>query len=363
MSDCEFYRELIEQNLSGECSEEEILLLNEHLKECPSCKEEAKFAFKIQNTLRSLPKIEAPDNFLMSLNEKLDLEDKLNAETPDIKFNRFVSSWKKYSALTACLLLAVLVKINIWNIPDSANTDEAAIDDVNNVTVSQIAPEASNEVQISPEIPEVAEEIISQTPVSFQNLIKQEPPAPVKVQKQEVKAEPVQVQEENKVYVVKATTPHSHAKTPEYSNNTQNVVVLDSAPKNQRVNLDDYKIMVTDEFLQTCYVDEVPSNKVIVATPTNVSSAKNINVDTSSLKVPEANNGAGSGSLLVSSNDEEMVQDILKKYSLKTENNTFMLSSENYKSFIRELKICGIPYRDYMIHSQKTNVAFQLIVS
>ena len=361
MSDCEFYRELIELNLLGECSEEEMLLLNEHLKECPSCKEEARFAFNVQNTLRSLPKKEVPDNFLMSLNEKLDLEDEIKAKAPDIRYNRFVNSWKKYSALTACLLLAVLVKINVWDISNTPKTDDASIDDTHSVTV--INPSSEEVTSDNIEVLEEALENNTQAPVLPPVVTEAPKPtsSPV-VTKAPVKKEaPVNTAKETEpVYVVKAATPHSKAKTPE---NTENVVVLDSTPKNQRVKLDDYKIMVTDEFLQTCYVDEIPSNKVIVATSGNVNSAKSVNVDTSSLNLPKTSNGAGSGSLLVSSSDEEIVQDILKKYSLKAENNTFMLSSENYKSFITELKVSGIYYRDYMIHSKNANVAFQLIVS
>ncbi len=353
MSDCEFYRELIDKNLEGECSAEEMLLLNEHLKECPACKEEARFAFNVQNTLRSLPKMEAPDNFLMSLNEKIDC---LDNTKPEIKFNRVLTSWKKYSALTACLLLAVLVKINVWDIPDSAKINKAEIEETSNITVSQAEPEATQEPEIIPvENKPVSEEVSvsvapSKKPMKTEDVIKEE----------QIVSNPEK--QENKVYVVKAGTPHSKTKSPEYTSNSENVVVLDSAPKNQRVNLDDYKIMVTDEFLHSCYGDDIPSNKVIVATPTNVSSAKSVNIDTSSLNVSNTSNGAGSGSLLVSADDEKIVEQILSKYSVGAPNNTFMLSSENYNSFINELQSNGIKYRDYMIHSG-ANVAFQLIVS
>lgn len=359
MSDCEFYRELIEQNLLDECSEEEMLILNEHLKECVSCKEEAKFAFNVQNTLRSLPKAQVPDNFLMSLNEKLDLEDSIKTRTPDIRYNRFVNSWKKYSALTACLLLAVLVKINVWNIPDVVKTDDASIDEPNKVTILEASPEVLPE-EVLENTPVVAEQNTTVVPAP---VVKETVKNPVSENTAQAPiSSPVSEKESGKVYVVKASTPHSVTKTPEYIDNTTNVVVLDSSKEN-RINLDDYKIVVNDKFLETCYVDDVPQNKVIIATPTNINSAKSIPVDTSSLKVPEASNGAGSGSLLVSASDEQAVQEILSKYSLGTRNKTFMLSSENYNSFINELQVNGIKYRDYMIHSGKSNVAFQLIVS
>ena len=75
MSDCEKFKIIIEAVANNECSEDDRALLDAHVAECKDCKDELDFVMSINKTLQTLPKMEVPDDFLVSLNKRLDVED------------------------------------------------------------------------------------------------------------------------------------------------------------------------------------------------------------------------------------------------------------------------------------------------
>lgn len=370
MSGCEKFQDIAQRSVDNNASDEELSLLHEHLKNCSSCAEDLAFNLSIKNTLRSLPKIEVSDNFLMSLNEKLDFEDKIKKEAVAIRKKSFYGTWKKYSALTACLVLAVLLKIDVWNVTDIPENNHETLQQLEEIIVSEQISEPEERViatlveeQTETQVVEILE-VKKETPKKVTEVKKspekQNTVAPAKTEAQPIMTEE-EPQNEEKIYIVKAETPHSMVEMPGYMDNKDNIVVIDP-PKRERVKFDDYEMIVTDELLEAFSLAEMPSNGVIVATPNAVSSVSNISI-TASTEVPVISNDAGSGSLVVSQNDREKVEKILSKYFSGKENQVFMLSSENYNSFIGELKNNGIEFHDYMIYTQKTNVAFELITS
>lgn len=392
MSDCKNFTDMTEKILNEECSEKEKNLFYEHLSECDSCKEDFEFTQSIQNTLRTLPKIEVPNDFLASLNDKLDFEDKIKREAPVIKRKKFFSSWKKYSALTACLLLAVLLKVDIWDVHNMTKTDNATVEIAETIEVSEITPE----VEIAPVIqePVQTETIVDNTiasdalPTVLQEEQKPETKEQKKTSKQASSSKKVQkskpaksyeavkpVEEapiletaeekpasKNKVLVMKASTPHSSVDIP--AGPDDDIVMVDRVvPK--RVKFDDYKMVESEELLEAFAISEVSDKTVIVATPAAMDAVSNLSFDSADTRceVPNVNHGAGGGSFFVSVDDQQIVASILRKYSSGENNQTFMLSSKNYASFISELQRQGIEYTDYMINTGKSNVAFKLMAA
>lgn len=416
MSECEKYKKIIESVANGECSEADKALLDTHVLECNDCREELAFVMSINETLQSLPKMEVPEDFLVSLNKRLDVEDKIKAYASDKAKRNIFRAWKKYSAITACLLLAVLVQINVWDLPvnngsndvvvevsdksaanksvsdDIAEAEEKSVADVTdeeNIQTTDKQPvdeveffleEGENQKNTSNKITAKAENKDKSDGLLQKNPVVTEKKAPVQAtvipKKQENN---YSVESENKTPVVNTQKPQSKTNEqevvqtqkpqtsdnqplPEYMDNKDNIIIVPEGTS--RVNFDDYEIVVTEEFLEAFSMAEMPSNNVIVASPAAMASIENLSIDTSAAcPVPETNYGAGSGSLLVAASDVQKVQSILNKYSTGAQNQTFMLTSSNYNSFINELKGEGIEYQDYMIHAGRSNVAFTLIAS
>lgn len=478
MSECEKIKRIIESVANGECSKADKALLDAHVLECSECREELSFVMGINETLHSLPKMEVPDDFLVSLNKRLDVEDKIKACASRRSKRKVFQSWQKYSALTACLLLAVLVQINVWDLPvnndkndvvvqvedknepkknsgkpektkenkektveETSETDVAENDNdiTDTVTVSnndsevEEKPTKENSTKKAPKTQSSSNKQTSENKKTGSKGTEQKKTEDVNgevgtktnSQKKEaqqhnnVKSESASIQsqtamsgvetnkqnttdkaaettnvinqETNKQYnavtseksvvvttkpqktenkeVVKVETeiaskPQSSdsKELPGYMDNKDNIIIVPEGAK--RVDFDDYEIVVTEEFLEAFSMAEMPSNNVIVASPAAMASIENISMDTNSAcPVPETNYGAGSGSLLVAASDVQKVQSILNKYSTGAQNQTFMLTSSNYNSFINELEGEGIEYHDYMIHAGKSNVAFTLIAS
>lgn len=358
MSDCENFKKMIERYVNDECSLQEKELLDAHTKECSECNDDLLFALSIKNTLRTLPKMEVPDNFLVSLNERLD------KEIISPKRKNYLGLWKKYSALAACLLLAVMLRVDVW--------DMSKIPTEESIVIEMVEPAKTEESSVPEEIipeevvEEVAEEQITEQAAEPVAEVKKEE-APVRVQSYEAPKEPEPVvdkyEEEQTQYIPPAEViVMPTVALPAYMDSRDNIVIVPE--ESQQVRFEDYEIVVTDEFLEAFSLAEMPSNNVIVASPAAMNSVQTLSFDmTAACEVPEGNYGAGSGSLFVSASDEEKVQNILNKYSIGAEDKTFMLSSSNYNSFITELENEGISYQDYMINTAKTNVAFTLILS
>lgn len=106
---CEQFNKMLDnyENLS----EQEKLAMNEHANECEKCRDELDFMLKIIMQLNTLPKIEAPNDFIDKLNKRISLED-----YEEKKINRMLNSirrnYKRYSTIAACLVLAVIVGVN-----------------------------------------------------------------------------------------------------------------------------------------------------------------------------------------------------------------------------------------------------------
>lgn len=376
MFECEYYRKLIDRYVNDYCSEQESELLHSHVKGCHSCRDELLFNLNIKKALQSLPRPEVPEDFLTSLNKKLDKEERF---IPKKSFNPFL--WKKYSALAACLLLAVMLRVDIWNISELPSSTEIIIDSNQSENAVASEPLDASSANEAPEVilPDTSESQktlkkethISQKPVNTEisletpNIVSSAVASDSEPPKDAYSA----FQNENVSETQNSSfNPSSKVLSmpvvalPAYMDNKDNIIIVPE--KSEQIRFDDYEMVVNDELLEAFSLAEMPSNNVIVATPAALSSVQSFSLDnTAPYKASTVNYGAGEGSLFVSESDEAAVQSILDKYSIGAENKTFMLSSSSYNSFISDLENEGINYRDYMINTTKTNVAFTLIIS
>lgn len=103
--DCNMFREMLDnyENLT----EEEKLNMAEHTAVCEECREEFDFFMSIMNSVKTLPEMEVPDDFLENVNKRID------AEVKGDKIIRMIrKNWKQYSTVAACLIVAVVIGVN-----------------------------------------------------------------------------------------------------------------------------------------------------------------------------------------------------------------------------------------------------------
>lgn len=115
---CDEVRKLLEDYVYDEVSFLVRNQIEEHLLSCPKCREEVEFLKEIKNTLHTMPRLEPEESFRTELNKKLD---QLAKKQPEKKKRKIFRDWRTYSALAACLVLAVAVQSQISKNTDSVN--------------------------------------------------------------------------------------------------------------------------------------------------------------------------------------------------------------------------------------------------
>lgn len=91
-------------------TEEEKNELNEHAKGCDKCGEELTFFLSMISATKSLPEIEVPEDFMLKLNDRLDIEDKKAASITII--SRFKKNWVQYTSIAASIALVAVITAN-----------------------------------------------------------------------------------------------------------------------------------------------------------------------------------------------------------------------------------------------------------
>lgn len=134
MNSCNHFQNMLDAYLEGSLSDEENLFMEGHDISCKHCHKELLFRQSVYDTLHTLPKLPVSPDFTANLNARLDAIDAGNFvqdQRPHPTIRRFplVYHWKKYSAVAACLVLAVLVRIDMGNIIDKTNRTPDLVDD------------------------------------------------------------------------------------------------------------------------------------------------------------------------------------------------------------------------------------------
>lgn len=128
---CEKFAEMLDNYES--LTDEEKALMEEHAAACEECRRELDFMCSMINAVKTLPEIKVPDDFLENLNKRIDAEAVLVRRRG---FAGYISyNWKKYSAVAACLVLAVVIGANYNTLVDNMNGDDDGVID----TVTTVA--------------------------------------------------------------------------------------------------------------------------------------------------------------------------------------------------------------------------------
>lgn len=139
MLTCDECRKYLDAYVYGESSFYLNAQIEEHLASCPACREEAAFLQQIRDTLSQMPKIEVDDSFKAALNQRID---QLEAKAPPAKKWKFYKDWRMISALAACVLLAVVIQSNVFELGQQVEQNGVApeIQEISDLDLTQITP-------------------------------------------------------------------------------------------------------------------------------------------------------------------------------------------------------------------------------
>ncbi|MDY3031504.1 MAG: hypothetical protein SOS24_07075 [Clostridia bacterium] len=90
-----------------------------HAEECDICAKRLADYMAMQNNLRALPKLTAPEDFLSSLNKRID-DEKIKQERPNLA-KSFRMYGYRYGAAAACVVLAAAIGAGLPDIIDKMN--------------------------------------------------------------------------------------------------------------------------------------------------------------------------------------------------------------------------------------------------
>ena len=139
MLTCKQFNNLISAYLNDELTEAEKAAMDAHKNICSSCAQELRFAESVHQTLHSLPRLSATPEFKLELDKRLDEIDQ-GTYTPPEAFKKrkfeFIYDWKKYSAVAACAVLAVLIGLDPTGLLRRSQVDTDQFADIPAVTDS-----------------------------------------------------------------------------------------------------------------------------------------------------------------------------------------------------------------------------------
>lgn len=120
---CEDFARMLDnyENLT----EEEKIQMTAHTDVCPDCKKEFEFMQSIISVTKTLPRLSVPDNFLETLNERIDAEEVVTDKRSVIAHLKY--NWQKYSAVVASLLLVAVIGTNGDMLVSRINGDESGV--------------------------------------------------------------------------------------------------------------------------------------------------------------------------------------------------------------------------------------------
>lgn len=110
--DCKKISEKISLYIDGQLSENEMNIVSEHIKDCEKCRHEYEQLKSILQFVSEEPMIELPEDYKVTLNEKLK---ECKQEIPVKKNKKF--KWKRYTAIAAGLVIMVM-SVSMFNNKD-----------------------------------------------------------------------------------------------------------------------------------------------------------------------------------------------------------------------------------------------------
>lgn len=107
--DCSSFSDNLYDYIDGNLPKEMQQEMNEHCASCPACKELVELEKKIHQSLQGLPQPKIPKDFAESINQRININERKHKI---FLLQRIVRNPVMYSAIAACILLAVVLQLD-----------------------------------------------------------------------------------------------------------------------------------------------------------------------------------------------------------------------------------------------------------
>lgn len=123
MSNCNKISELLSAYIDNEVTAKEKELVEQHIKECTSCKQKLDLMLKTQNILKATPQVPVPETLLKDFEEY-----KKKSEQTEKKVVPFYRNYRIYATIAAIFIFAFVLKSGLWQddkfVPDTLTQDQ-----------------------------------------------------------------------------------------------------------------------------------------------------------------------------------------------------------------------------------------------
>ncbi len=379
---CEQFMQMLERY--ADLSENEMNQLEAHAEICETCRAELEFMNSILGTVQELPPIEPPQDFLESLNSRLDRE---LAEEPKMAY--FMRQAKpyvsKYGTIAACLAVGIVIGANgnmlVSRMENDGNgvissttevTDNGATpvtDTVEQVQVPEITPEAVNNATVEA----VTEEKPQANPAVNTGATAQKPIAANTV----ITAPSTSEQSETAVVsaTVKPAVPEVTAVTvtpepvvtAEPKKEEDAAVVPDTAADEANAGIMTASLDAPEGTVPAAYSirmieepEEAPEEYAAAAMAEDVNVAAEYSMATMSPVAETAYVAPLSSTLMVKSEDEARAREIIMEFVEATYGNYYMITGDKLYNLTLRLESEGIWYQANITDSG-VKVSFKLV--
>lgn len=348
-------------------SDQEKTEMNDHAAMCEQCQQELDFFLSMLSTVKTLPKIEPPADFMASLNDRLDAEDKKAAPQRIVYHVR--RNWKQYVTLAACFALVAVITANRGILFDRIEGNEDGV--ITEETVSDgdnTAPNGTTEETV--------------VPAEQENI----PQAETNVTAETAAAEPVP--QTIAVAAVQRTprTPASSSR-PASSSSSNNsapgttVTVQTETPATETASAaeqpvirsegDDYGIalrgtissiapsetaympydLTVEEVSASLRANEIISKYSMSDGGERIALGRYYSIDKNGkpIMTDEINTPVAIGSLKISSSDAEKAMDVLSQYPHDESGDLYTTDTENFSKILSDLSDEGVTYTDHTL--------------
>ncbi len=381
----EFNKNLDNYDLLSEEARDEML---KHAAECEACKGELDFMLSITATMKSMPKIEPPADFMDKLNLRIDKEEKIKQSVPSRIMRNVRTNWRQYTAAAACFALVAVITSNgkslvekMQGSDDGVIKTETVVTDGDgssegaNTENTDIIPDASSENTESADTENTAGESTKSADTAAQNTQTGKAKASSSVSSASSAADTKNTASAASVSSTPVSTiaPQvSDEAQPTAEPSTASVTAAaentSSAPVN--TSSDGYKIAPAGltESEAMAYSDGAVTPKsrssqteqktgYSLAHSNNIISSRSCNIEPD-----ESDASKAIGKLRISSDNVQDVVNVVLEYSYSVDGNLYSTDSERLSQLLQNLNEMGIAYTDYT-PAYDGNITFRLIIS
>lgn len=355
MSECENILKMIDDYIDNDLSEQERKKIEEHIKECQSCRDEIRFATAVKKATEEIELPSAPTDFLDRVHAAIDNEKVIALPNKKIKPIIFAKRWQ--TGIAACLIVAAFLGINMGELSDGLFSGE------HNDEIVNIINEDTEEIPQTTAVP-TAEN--SQTPKSEnkEKEVKQEKVLKKTEEKTEKKASvseekreevspmptkpPVTVHEKTENKSIQQTeTPTKETEVMPKESSEETVEVQSVSEKTQNEPTE----VMQDEPVALMQIDETQ----LVESDNTAVTARGSGAENMSRSLAK---GVSDGILKVQSDRLNEAKNIAMHYG-SCENGVFGMTAEKYKEYLAELEKENIEYIDSTVADDA--VRFEII--